>query len=161
MVGCLSLSSGPEAQPDGGNLIMCNFAQFADTAQCIINAVIVCPYNRALTGGNMKNVIFATIALAVICTAGTVAQGQSQGWQDPQATSNHIRKTTVKGYVRKDGDNYVVEDDKDKTRYRVQNTELVREHEGHHVVVNARLHEDDHSLEVTKVKMLKDEHPDH
>ena len=105
----------------------------------------------------MKNAIFATIALAVICTAGAVAQEQHQGWQDPHAASSHIRKTTVRGYVRKDGDNYVVEDDKDKTRFRVQNTELVREHEGHHVVVNARLHEDDHSLEVTKVKRLNDE----
>src|SRR5580658_4362537 len=104
----------------------------------------------------MKHAIFATIALAVICTAGAVAQGPSQGWQDPQVTSNRIRKTTVRGYVRKDGDNYVVEDDKDKTRYRVQNTELVREHEGHHVLVNAKLHEDDHSIEVSKVKRLND-----
>ncbi len=109
----------------------------------------------------MKNAIFATIALAVICTAGAVAQDQSQDHHDQQATSHVIRKTTVRGYIRKDGDNYVVEDDKDKTRYRVQNTALVQEHEGHHVVVNARLHEDDHSLEVSKVKRLNDEHPDH
>jgi RNA:NAD 2'-phosphotransferase (TPT1/KptA family) len=55
-----------------------------------------------------------------------------------------------------------VEDDKDKTRYRVQNSEVVREHEGHHVEVKAQLHEDDHSLEVNKVKRLNDEeHPDH
>jgi hypothetical protein len=109
----------------------------------------------------MKHAIFAIIALAVICTAGAAAQDQSQDRHDQQATSNRIRKTTVRGYVRKDGDNYVVEDDKDKTRYRVQNTALVREHEGHHVVVNARLHEDDRSLEVSKVKRLNDEHPDH
>jgi hypothetical protein len=109
----------------------------------------------------MKKAIFAIIALAVICTAGAVAQEQHQGWMYPLAAKNKFIKTTVRGYVRKDGDNYVVEDDKDKTRFRVQNTELVREHEGHHVVVNARLHEDDHSLEVTKVKRLNDEHPDH
>ncbi len=56
---------------------------------------------------------------------------------DQQATSRRVRKATVRGYVRKDGDNYVVEDDRDKTRYRGQNTEAVREHEGHHVQVNA------------------------
>ena len=105
----------------------------------------------------MKNAIFATIALAVICTAGAVAQGQDQDHHDQQASSHHVRKTTVKGYVRKDGDNYVVEDDRDKTRYRVQNTDAVREHEGHHVQVNARLHDDDRSLEVNKVKRLKDD----
>jgi hypothetical protein len=108
-----------------------HLGQFADTAQCIIEAVIVCPYNTAPTGGNMKNAIFATIAVAVICTAGAVAQDQNQDRHDQQATSHRVRKATVKGYVRKDGDNYVVEDDRDKTRYRVQNTEAIREHERH------------------------------
>jgi hypothetical protein len=103
----------------------------------------------------MKIAIFATVALAMICTAGAVAQEPDH--HDPQASSQHVTKTTVRGYVRKDGDNYVVEDDKDKTRYRVQNTDAVREHEGHHVEVKARLHEDDRSLEVSKVKRLKDE----
>ncbi|HET7890747.1 MAG TPA: hypothetical protein VFL34_04450 [Candidatus Sulfotelmatobacter sp.] len=110
----------------------------------------------------MKNAIFATITLALICTAGAVAQDQNQNRHDQQATSHRVRKTTVNGYVRKDGDNYVVEDDRDKTRYRVQNTEAIREHDGHHVRVNARLHEDDRSLEVNKVRRLKDDdHRDH
>ena len=110
----------------------------------------------------MKSAIFATIALAVICTAGAVAQDQNQDRHDQQATTHHVKKTTVRGYVRKEGDNYVVEDDLDKTRYRVQNSETIREHEGHHVQVNARLHEDDRSLEVNKVKRLNDdEHRDH
>ena len=110
----------------------------------------------------MKSAILATLALAVICTAGAAAQDQNQDRHDQQATSHRVRKTSVKGYVRKDGDNYVVEDDRDKTRYRVQNTEAIREHDGHHVQVNARLHEDDRSLEVSKVKRLNDEeHHDH
>lgn len=110
----------------------------------------------------MKTAIFATLALAVICTAGAVAQDQNQDRHDQQVTSHRVRKTNVTGYVRKDGDNYVVEDDKDKQRYRVQNSELVRQHEGHHVQVNARLHEDDRSLEISKVKRLNDEeHHDH
>jgi hypothetical protein len=110
----------------------------------------------------MKNAIFATIAFALICTAGAFAQDQNQDQHDQQAASHRVIKTTVRGYVRKDGDNYVVEDDKDKTRYRVQNTEAVRAHEGHHVQINARLHEDDHSLEVNKVKRLNDDaHPGH
>lgn len=110
----------------------------------------------------MKSAILATLALATICTVGAVTQDQNQDRHDQRTTSHRVRKTSVKGYVRKDGDNYVVEDDKDKTRYRVQNTETIREHEGHHVQVNARLHEDDRSLEVSKVKRLNDEeHHDH
>ena len=110
----------------------------------------------------MKNGIFALIAFAVICTAGAVAQDQNPDRHDQQATSHRVRKTTVRGYVRKDGDNYVLEEDRDKKHYRVQNTEVIREHEGHHVQINARLHEDDRSLEVNKVKRLNDdEHRDH
>jgi hypothetical protein len=45
----------------------------------------------------MKNAIFATIALAVICTAGAVAQDQNQDRHDQQVTSHRARKTTVRG----------------------------------------------------------------
>jgi RNA:NAD 2'-phosphotransferase (TPT1/KptA family) len=105
----------------------------------------------------MKTAILITLALAAVCTTGATAQDQNQDRHDQQATSHRVRKTNVRSYVRKDGDNYVVEDDRNKTRYRVQNTEAIREHEGHHVQVNARLHEDDRSLEVNKVKRLNDE----
>jgi hypothetical protein len=110
----------------------------------------------------MKLAILATIALAVICTAAAVAQDQNQDHHDQQVSTHRVTKTSVRGYVRKDGDNYVVEDDKDKQRYRVQNSEAVREHEGHHVEISAKLHEDDRSLEVNKVKRLPEsEQHDH
>jgi hypothetical protein len=117
-----------------------------------------------LFGGTMKSVIFAAFALAVICTAFAVAQDQGQDRHDQQAQSNHHRvtKTNASGWVRKDGDNYVLENDKDKQRYRIQNSETVREHEGHHVKISGRMHEDDRSLEVRSVKRLKDsEQRDH
>lgn len=100
--------------------------------------------------------IWTSAALAfVICTACAVAQDQGQDRHDQQAQTNHwVRKTNLTGWVRKDGDNYVLENDKDQQRYRIQNSEAVRAHEGHHVKVNARMHEDDRSLEVNQVKML-------
>src|SRR6202035_4503459 len=90
-------------------------------------------------GGNMKRSILAVLVFAVIGTAGAVAQyGQEQDHHDQQAQSSHrVRKTNVSGYVRRDGDNYVLENDKDKQRYRIQNSETVRAHEGHHVKVRA------------------------
>jgi len=100
----------------------------------------------------MKSAILAVAVLALFATAGAVAQDQDR--HDQQVSSHHVRKTTASGYVRRDGDNYVLEDDKDKQHYRIQNSETVREHEGHHVKVNARLHEDDHSLEVNKIRRL-------
>ena len=112
----------------------------------------------------MKRCILAVLVFAVIGNAGAFAQyGQDQDHHDNQGQSSHrVRKTNVSGYVRRDGDNYVVEDDKDKQRYRVQNSEAVREHEGHHVKVRARLHEDDRSLEVDRVNRLReDDHHDH
>ena len=113
----------------------------------------------------MKRSFLAVLAFALICSAGAVAQyGQEQHDQhDQQAQSSHrVRKTNVSGYVRRDGENYVLEDDKDRQRYRIQNSEAVREHEGHHIKVKARLHEDDRSLEVDRVNRLRDdEHHDH
>ena len=113
----------------------------------------------------MKRSILAILAFAMICTAGAFAQyGQDQhgDQHDQQAQSHRVRRTNVSGYVRRDGDNYVLENDKDKQRYRIQNSETVREHEGHHVKVKARLHEDDRSLEVDRVNRLRDdEHRDH
>jgi hypothetical protein len=111
----------------------------------------------------MKSVTLAVLALAVTCATCALARDQGQDRHDQQTQSTHrVRKTNVSGYVRKDGDNYVLEDDKDKQRYRIQNSETVREHEGHHVKVSARLHEDDRSLEVNRVNRLpEDEHHDH
>jgi hypothetical protein len=109
----------------------------------------------------MKSVTLAVLAFAVTCT--TCALAQDQDRHDQQTESTHrVRKANVSGYVRRDGDHYVLEDDKDKQRYRIQNSETVREHEGHHVKVTARLHEDDRSLEVNRVNRLpEDEHHDH
>jgi len=105
----------------------------------------------------MKNVMFAALALTVLCAAFAVAQDQGQDRHDQQAQSNHrVTKTNASGWVRKDGENYVLENDKDQQRYRIQNSEAVREHEGHHVKISGRMHEDDHSLEVRSVKRLKD-----
>ncbi len=103
----------------------------------------------------MRSVILTVFAFAMICPTWAVAQDQDQDRHDQQAQSMpRIRKTNLSGWVRKDGDRYVLESDKDHQRYPIQNTETVREHEGHHVKVKARLHEDDHSLEVDEVKML-------
>ena len=111
----------------------------------------------------MKKIFYAALALTVMCTAFAVAQDQGRDQQgqdrhDQQAKSNSHRvvKTNASGYIRKDGDNYVLENDKDQQRYRIQNTEVVRAHEGHHVKVNGRMHEDDRSLEVSSVKRLKE-----
>jgi hypothetical protein len=111
----------------------------------------------------MKKSIFAVLAFAVFCTAGAMAQYQEQDQHDRQAhSSHHVKKTNVSGYVRRDGENYVLENDKDRQRYRIQNSETVRAHEGHHVKVRARLHEDDRSLEVDRVNRLReDDHHDH
>jgi hypothetical protein len=110
----------------------------------------------------MKRSIVAVLAFATIGSVGAVAQYGDQHDHDQQAQSHRVRNTNVSGYVRKDGENYVLENDKDKQRYRIQNSEAVREHEGHHVKVKARLHEDDRSLEVNRVNRLRDdEHRDH
>ena len=104
----------------------------------------------------MNRAFFIAILIAAIFAIPMAAQDQGQDRQDKhdrQAQSAHrVRKTNATGWIRKDGDNYVLENDNDQQRYRIQNSEAVREHEGHHVKVHGRLHEDDRSLEVNQVK---------
>jgi hypothetical protein len=107
----------------------------------------------------MNKATIAALILAVICMVSAVAQDQGQERHDQQAqqrSAHRTRKTNMTGYVRKDGDNYVLENDKDQQRYRIQNTDAVRTHEGHHVSINGRMHDDDRSLEVNKVKMVRE-----
>ena len=108
----------------------------------------------------MKIAIFATLALGLMCSAFALPQDQDRHDQQAQSNQHRVTRTNATGWVRKDGDNYVLENDKDQQRYRIQNSEAVREHEGHHVKVNARMHEDDRSLEVRSVKRLKEKGQD-
>jgi hypothetical protein len=123
------------------------------------NTVYFCSGAYTILLRNSSTVILGASgmrSLLPLCTACAIAQDQGQNRHDQQAQSTHrVTTTNLTGWVRKDGDNYVLENDKDQQRYRIQNSEAVRAHEGHHVTVKARLHEDDRSLEVNRVKRLQ------
>lgn len=103
----------------------------------------------------MKKTAFAACASVLLFTVCAVSQDQDQNRAQQQQretrSEQHVKSKNLKGWVRKDGDNYVFENDADKQRWSIKNSEAVKEHEGHHVQLNARVHEDDHSLEVNKV----------
>src|SRR5579864_9384489 len=101
----------------------------------------------------MKRTAFAVCACLLLFTLCAMSQDQDRAQQRQREASSarHVKSKNLKGWIRKDGDNYVFENDADKQRWNIKNSEAVREHEGHHVQLNARVHEDDHSLEVNKV----------
>jgi|SRR5579872_1297705 len=110
----------------------------------------------------MKKTIFAALMLALACTTFAVAQDQDrdrdrhEDRQDQDRATHAGREMSLTGWIHREDDHYVLESDQDHQRYRIQNTEAVREHEGHHVQVNARMHEDNHSLEINQVNMLSE-----
>lgn len=111
----------------------------------------------------MKKTAFAVCMCVLLFTVYAISQDQDRAQQQQREarSEQHVKSKNLKGWVRKDGDNYVFENDADKQRWNIKNSEAVKEHEGHHVQLNARVHEDDHSLEVNKVnKRLRESKSD-
>src|SRR5579872_1983641 len=114
----------------------------------------------------MKKTVFAACACVLFFAVSAVSQDQDQNRAQRQQretrSDQHVRTKNLKGWVRKDGDNYVFENDADKQRWNIKNSEVVREHEGHHVQLNARVRDEDRTLEVNKVnKRLRESKQDH
>jgi len=115
----------------------------------------------------MKKLALAACACVLLFTVSAVSQDRDRDRTQQQQTRSdrHVRTKNLNGWVRKDGDNYVFENDSDKERWNIRNSETIREHEGHHVQLNARVHDDDRTLEINKVnkrlresKRDRDEH---
>ena len=105
----------------------------------------------------MKKLALAACVCVLLFAVSAVSQdqdrnrGQEQQQRRDARSDRYARSRNLNGWVRKDGDNYVFENDSDKQRWNIRNSEAIREHEGHHVQLNARVHDDDRTLEINKV----------
>ncbi len=60
------------------------------------------------------------------------------------------------GWVKTEGDKTVFVNDKDKQTWNVANPDALKGHDGQHVKVEAKINETDKSVEIEKVKMLRE-----
>ena len=102
----------------------------------------------------MKTLFMVILALAVMLSITAFAQYPSQEpTQKDQAAQAPLK--SIDGTVKVDGDKTTFVADKDQKSWAVENPEVLKGHEGHHVQVKAHLDADKGSIHVTEVKMLK------
>ena len=102
----------------------------------------------------MKTLFMVILALAVILGMTAFAQYPSkEPAQKDQAAQAPLK--SVDGTIKVDGDKITFVADKDQKSWAVENPEVLKGHEGHHVQVKAHVDADKGSIHVTEVKMLK------
>ena len=104
----------------------------------------------------MKTLLVTTLALSVILSMTAVAQYESKApAQTNQAAQAPLK--SIEGTVKAEGDKITFVSDKDQKSWTVENPEVLKGHEGHHVNVKAHVDADKGFIRITEVKMLKGE----
>lgn len=115
----------------------------------------------------MKKVAVSLFACLLMWSVASFAQ-------DAQSTSGSSDKKVAKaekkeakasekgksmhltGWVKTSGDKTTFVNDKDKQEWNVQNADAVKNYDGKHVKLTAKLNESDHSMNVEKAKMMRE-----
>ena len=99
----------------------------------------------------MKKIL--VMAFAIVALAGLNAWTQDASPQtDQKMSSAKAKLTSLTGTVSDDGKTLTA--DKDQKSWTVQNPEVLKEHEGHHVRVRAHVYPDKSEIHVMSVKMM-------
>ncbi|SRR5712692_11713133 len=101
----------------------------------------------------MKALFAVTLVLCVMLSMAVLAQDTSKAaGQKDQASA--ASEKTIEGTVKAEGDQITFVSDKDKKTWKVENPEVLKGHEGHHVQVKAHVYADKGSIHIMDVKML-------
>ena len=104
----------------------------------------------------MKTLFVTTLALAVVLSLTAFAQYPSTApAQQDQAAPAPAKN--IEGTVKVEGDKTTFVADKDQKSWAVENPEVLKGHEGHHVRVKAHVDTAKGSIHITEFKMLTSE----
>jgi len=102
----------------------------------------------------MKTLFLVILALAVMLSMTAFAQYPSkEPAQKDQAAQAPLK--SIDGTVKVDGDKITFVADKDQKSWAVENPEVLKGHEGHHVQVKAHVDADKGSIHIMEVMLLK------
>ena len=99
----------------------------------------------------MKHILIMIFSFTVLISLGGWAQTSSQKNEKNSAPTS-AKAVNMVGTVSSDGKMFVA--DKDNKSWKIDNSEAVKAHEGHHVSVNANEDAATDTLHVNSVKML-------
>lgn len=101
----------------------------------------------------MKALLAVTLVLCVMLSMTAVAQNTPKAMGQKDKASAAPEKT-IEGTVKAEGDQITFVSDKDKKTWKVENPEVLKGHEGHHVQVKAHVYADKGSIHIMDVKMV-------
>ena len=97
----------------------------------------------------MRKLITLLFALCLLGCFSLVAQDAMK--QDTMKTDAAAKATSITGKISDDGKTFV--SDKDNKSYTISNPDAVKGHEGHHVVLKARVEADKNEVDVVSLKV--------
>jgi hypothetical protein len=107
----------------------------------------------------MKSTTLFLLAFALTMGAIAVAQyGTTPGGDQTKSDTMKSKTVSISGKISADGQTFV--SDKDGKTWTISNPELVKGHEGHHVIVTAQADKAKSELQVVSLKMAKGEMKD-
>ncbi len=107
----------------------------------------------------LMGMCFLAVSLAAFAQSGdTMKQGDQMKPDNMKADNMSKKAMTVSGKVSDDGKMFV--SDKDNKTWTVSNPEALKGHEGHHVTVKVHVDAAKNEIQVSSVKMAKDEMKD-
>jgi len=104
----------------------------------------------------LMGMCFLAVSLAAFAQPGdTMKQGDQMKPDNMKADNMAKKAMTVSGKISDDGKMFV--SDKDNKTWTVSNPEALKGHEGHHVTVKAHVDAAKNEIQVSSVKIAKDE----
>jgi len=104
----------------------------------------------------LMGMCFLAVSLAAFAQSGdTMKQGDQMKPDNMKADNMAKKAMTVSGKISDDGKMFV--SDKDNKTWTVSNPEALKGHEGHHVTVKAHVDAAKNEIQVSSVKIAKDE----
>lgn len=102
----------------------------------------------------MKKLMIASLSVALLTPVFALATSMFQYQDQPKQTDTTSKSMNVPGKISQDGETFV--SDADGKTWTIANPDAIKGHEGHHVVLQAKLNEGKNEVKVLSVKMLKE-----
>jgi hypothetical protein len=107
----------------------------------------------------MKKLMIVSLAIALLTPVIALAASVRQDQDQPKQSDTRTQAMNVPGKISQDGETFV--SDADGKTWTIANPEAIKGHEGHHVVLQAKIDVGKNEVRVLAVKMLKESNNDY
>jgi hypothetical protein len=116
------------------------------------STTFVLPASISSKGDDMRKLMTIIFALSLLTALGLAAQDTVK--QDNMKAGTSAKAASITGKISDDGKTFV--SDKDGKSWTINNPDVVKGHEGHHVTLKAHVSADTNAVDVVSLKMAGD-----